>query len=103
MIVDIRPASATFGQWEGFELSDENYLQLYCPDGFAHGFCVLSEVADVIYGCSDYYDPEREDGFSFQDPEVGIRWPAGLSLSASARDSGAPRLRELALSCTNPV
>jgi dTDP-4-dehydrorhamnose 3,5-epimerase len=96
VLVDIRPASATFGQWEGFELSDENYLQLYCPDGFAHGFCVLSEVADVIYGCSDYYDPEREGGFSFQDPEVGIQWPAGLSLSASARDTSAPRLRELA-------
>ncbi len=97
VLVDIRHESATFGEWEAFELSDENYLQLYCPDGFAHGFCVLSEVADVIYGCSDYYDPERERGFFFKDPDVGIRWPAGLPLSASPRDAGAASLRELDL------
>ena len=97
VLVDIRPDSDTFGQWEGFELSDENHRQLYCPDGFAHGFCVLSEIADVVYSCSDYYDPESEGGFAYDDPDVGIEWPAGLELSASARDAGAPALRELGL------
>ena len=97
VLVDIRPDSDTFGQWEGFELSDENHRQLYCPDGFAHGFCVLSEIADVVYSCSDYYAPESEGGFAYDDPDVGIEWPAGLELSASARDAVAPALRELGL------
>jgi dTDP-4-dehydrorhamnose 3,5-epimerase len=97
VLVDIRPDSATFGEWEGFELSDENHLQLYCPDGFGHGFCVLSDVADVVYGCSDYYDPERESGFAYDDPEVGIEWPRGLALSPSARDKAAPSLRDASL------
>jgi dTDP-4-dehydrorhamnose 3,5-epimerase len=94
VLVDIRPGSAAFGCWEGFELSDENHHQLYCPDGFAHGFCVLSEVADVIYLCSDYYDSEREAGFRFDDPDVGIGWP-DLEFVVSDRDRGAPLLREL--------
>jgi dTDP-4-dehydrorhamnose 3,5-epimerase len=94
VLVDIRPGSPAFGRWEGFELSDENHHQVYCPDGFAHGFCVLSEVADVIYLCSDYYDPERESGFRFDDPEVGIRWP-DLDFVVSDRDRGAPLLGEL--------
>jgi dTDP-4-dehydrorhamnose 3,5-epimerase len=97
VLVDLRPGSATFSEWEGFELSDENHLQLYCPDGFAHGFCVLSDVADVIYGCSEYYDPAREGGFAYDDPEVGIEWPAGMTLTASARDAAAPPLRQLDL------
>jgi dTDP-4-dehydrorhamnose 3,5-epimerase len=97
VLVDIRVGSRTFGEWEGFELNDENHLQLYCPDGFAHGFCVLSEVADVIYACSDYYDPELEGGFAYDDPEVGIEWPGGMPLTASARDAGAPPLRDLDL------
>jgi dTDP-4-dehydrorhamnose 3,5-epimerase len=100
VLVDIRPGSTMFGQWEAFELSDENHLQLYCPDGFAHGFCVLSDVADVMYGCSDYYDPDREDGFAYDDPEVGIAWPDDLALRASARDAAAPPLRALALADT---
>jgi dTDP-4-dehydrorhamnose 3,5-epimerase len=94
VLVDIRPGSPAFGRWEGFELSDENHHQVYCPDGFAHGFCVLSEVADVIYLCSDYYDPARESGFRFDDPEVGIRWP-DLDFVVSDRDRGAPLLGEL--------
>lgn len=98
VLVDIRSGSATFGRWEGFELSDANHLQLYCPDGFAHGFCVLSDVADVMYSCSTYYDPVRERGFAYDDPQVGIQWPAGLDLAASPRDSAAPPLEELALS-----
>jgi dTDP-4-dehydrorhamnose 3,5-epimerase len=95
VVVDIRPGSPTFGEWERFELDDEAHRQLYCPDGFAHGFCVLSEVADVVYGCSDYYDPGREGGFAYDDPDVGIEWPTGLELAASARDRAAPLLNEL--------
>jgi len=95
VVVDIRPESATFGAWEAHELSDENARQLYVPDEFAHGFCVLSEVADVVYSCSSYYDPETEGGFAYDDPEVGIEWPGGLELVASERDMTAPRLAEL--------
>jgi dTDP-4-dehydrorhamnose 3,5-epimerase len=94
VVVDIRPGSPAFGRWEGFELDDQNHHQLYCPDGFAHGFCVLSDVADVIYRCSAYYAPEREAGFRFDDPEVGIDWPA-IELVTSERDARAPRLSEL--------
>jgi dTDP-4-dehydrorhamnose 3,5-epimerase len=97
VLVDIRPDSPTFGEWESFEVSDENHRQLYCPDGFAHGFCVISQVADVIYACSEYYDPERERGFAYDDPDVAVQWPTGLSLVASPRDSAAPALRDLGL------
>jgi dTDP-4-dehydrorhamnose 3,5-epimerase len=92
VVVDLRRGSPTFGQWEGAELSDANHRQFYCPDGFAHGFCVLSEVADVVYMTSAYYDPARESGFAYNDPDVGIEWPAGTQLTASARDAGAPSL-----------
>ncbi len=94
VVVDIRPASPSFGRWEGFELDDETHRQLYCPDGFAHGFCVLSDVADVVYRCSAYYDPERDAGFRFDDPEVGIDWPE-MELLTSERDQQAPLLSEL--------
>jgi len=94
VLVDIRPGSPAFGRWEGFELDDEKHRQLYCPDGFAHGFCVLSDVADVVYRCSAYYDPERENGFRFDDPEVGIEWPA-IDLQTSERDREAPLLSQL--------
>ncbi len=95
VLVDIRRDSDTFGQWEGFELSDSNHRQLYCPEGFAHGFCVVSEIADVVYKCSSYYDPELEGGFAFDDPDVAIEWPQGLELLASARDRSAPLLKEI--------
>jgi dTDP-4-dehydrorhamnose 3,5-epimerase len=94
VLVDIRPESAAFGHWEAFELNDETHHQLYCPDGFAHGFCVLSDVADVVYRCSAYYDVAREAGFRFDDPEVAIEWPA-LELRTSERDTRAPLLSEL--------
>jgi dTDP-4-dehydrorhamnose 3,5-epimerase len=97
VVVDIRPGSPTFGSWEGFQLDDENHRQLYMPDGFAHGFCVLSQEADVLYRCSTYYDPELESGFRFDDPEVGIEWPSGVELRTSPRDRAAPLLRELNL------
>jgi dTDP-4-dehydrorhamnose 3,5-epimerase len=94
VLVDVRPRSAQFGRWEAFELDDENHRQLYCPDGFAHGFCVVSEVADVVYRCSAYYDPARETGFRYDDPEVGIEWPE-IELVTSERDASAPLLSEL--------
>jgi dTDP-4-dehydrorhamnose 3,5-epimerase len=96
VLVDVRRGSPTFSRWEGFELNDENQHQLYCPDGFAHGFCVLSEVADVVYGCTTYYDPTTEGGFRYDDPEVGIEWPADVELLSSARDASAPLLSEIA-------
>ena len=95
VVVDIRAGSPTFGEWEGYELNDENHHQLYCPDGFAHGFCVLSDVADVAYKTSTYYDPAAESGFSYADPAVGIEWPHAGDLVASARDQAAPTLAEL--------
>ena len=97
VVVDIRPGSDTFGEWEPFPLDDEAHHQLYVPDGFAHGFCVTSELADVVYKVSTYYDPELESGFRFDDPEVGIEWPGGIELSVSDRDRAAPLLSELGL------
>ena len=95
VLVDLRVGSPSFGEWEAFELSDENAHVLYAPDGFGHGFAVTSEEADVIYGCSTYYDPQAESGFAFNDPEVGIEWPEGIVLVPSERDSNAPNLSEI--------
>jgi dTDP-4-dehydrorhamnose 3,5-epimerase len=95
-IVDIRVGSPTFGQWEGFELNDETHHQLFVPDGFAHGFCVLSEVADVTYKVTSYYDPKTEAGFRFDDPAVGIAWPlTSDQVVVSARDSSAQTLEQI--------
>lgn len=96
VVVDLRKDSRTYGTWEGFELNDDTLQQLYIPVGFAHGFCVLSDVADVIYKCSSYYDPAVERGFRFDDPDVGIAWPTDLELDVSERDRTAPLLREIA-------
>ncbi len=95
VLVDIRRGSASFGRWEGFELDDSGHRQLFCPDGFAHGFCVLSQVADVVYACSTYYDPGSEGGFAYDDPDVAIEWPAAIELIPSQRDRSAPRLAEI--------
>jgi dTDP-4-dehydrorhamnose 3,5-epimerase len=97
VVVDLRPGSDAFGRWEPFELDDDAHRQLYVPDGFAHGFCVTSEVADVVYKVSTYYDPDAESGFRFDDPEVGIEWPGGIELQVSDRDRAAPLLSELGL------
>jgi dTDP-4-dehydrorhamnose 3,5-epimerase len=97
VIVDIRRGSPSFGHWDAVQLDDRNHHQLYVPDGFAHGFCVLSDEADVLYNCSVYYDAARESGFRFDDPDVGIEWPSGDELRTSARDRDAPLLRELSL------
>jgi dTDP-4-dehydrorhamnose 3,5-epimerase len=96
VVVDIRAGSPSFGRWEGYELNDQTHLQLLVPNGFAHGFCVLSDVADVAYKVTSYYDPSAEGGFRFDDPEVGIDWPRPVAeLIASARDTGAPTLAQL--------
>jgi dTDP-4-dehydrorhamnose 3,5-epimerase len=95
VIVDIRRGSPQFGLSQGFRLDDVEHHQIYVPDGFAHGFCVLSELADVTYKTSAYYDPESEGGFAFDDPEVAIAWPSELELIASERDRSAPRLADL--------
>jgi dTDP-4-dehydrorhamnose 3,5-epimerase len=95
ILVDIRRGSPQFGQWEGFTLDDVTHRQLYVPDGFAHGFCVLSELADVTYKVSTYYDPSSESGFAYDDPAVGIEWPDVGERLVSARDSDAPSLADV--------
>jgi dTDP-4-dehydrorhamnose 3,5-epimerase len=95
VLVDVRRGSPAFGEWEAFQLDDLTHHQLYCPDGFAHGFCVLSDVADVVYKTSTYYDRELEGGFAFDDPDVAVEWPAILELVASERDRSAPRLKDI--------
>ena len=92
VLVDIRVGSPSFGEWEGFRLDDAEHHQLYVPDGFAHGFCVLSETADVTYKVSSYYDPAAERGFSYADPDVAIGWPDEFELIGSDRDRSAPTL-----------
>jgi dTDP-4-dehydrorhamnose 3,5-epimerase len=92
VVVDIRRGSPDFGQWEGFRLDDADHHQLFVPDGFAHGFCVLSEVADVTYKVSTFYDPGIESGFAYDDPAVGIEWPDAETLIVSERDRQAPSL-----------
>ena len=96
VVVDLRRGSATFGRWEAFELDDERAHQLWIPVGFAHGFCVLSDVADFVYKCTSYYDPATEAGIRFDDPDVGIEWP-DIELLYSERDRTAPRLAEIDL------
>ena len=93
--VDLRPDSPTYRRWEGYELDDRDHRQLYIPDGFGHGFCLLSDEADVVYLLSDYYDPERESGIAWDDPEIGIEWPISGDMILSERDRSAPRLAEL--------
>jgi dTDP-4-dehydrorhamnose 3,5-epimerase len=97
VVVDLRRGSPTYGQWETFHLDEENMHTLYCPVGFAHGFCVLSELADVLYKQSRYYSAETERGIAFDDPDVGIEWPIPPErLIVSTRDAEAPRLAEIA-------
>ena len=93
--VDIRKGSPTFGRWTGAELTDENHRQLWVPPGFAHGFCVLSEVCDFVYKCTDFYRPSDEGGVIWNDPDIGVAWPLA-SPSLSAKDAAWPRLSELA-------
>jgi len=96
VIVDVRHGSPTFGRWEAFTLDDRDHRQLYVPVGFAHGFCVLSEIADVLYRQTGYYDPALERGIAYDDPQVAIDWPAGIEFTVSERDRHAPTLAQLA-------
>ena len=94
VVVDLRSDSPTYRRWEGHELDDEAHRQLFVPVGFAHGFCVLSEIADVAYKLSSYYDPATEAQIAWDDPEVGIEWPISDPV-LSDRDRNAPQLSEV--------
>ena len=93
--VDLRRGAATFGQWAGAELSEENHHQLWVPAGFAHGFLVLSDSADFLYKTTDYYAPQHERCIAWNDPDLGIAWPdVGAAPSLSAKDAqGVPFAR----------
>jgi dTDP-4-dehydrorhamnose 3,5-epimerase len=91
--VDVRRGSPRFGKWVGMELSEANRRQLWVPPGFAHAFCVTSEVADFIYKCTDVYSPETERAVLWNDPDIGIRWPIPDPL-LSKKDAAAPRLKD---------
>lgn len=93
--VDLRRSSPTFGRWLGVALSGDNPRQLYIPPGFAHGFCVMSEVADFAYKCTDIYVPGDERGLHWNDPALGIQWPIAEPL-LSAKDSDFPTLKNAA-------
>ena len=92
--VDIRVGSPTFGQWVGITLSGENKRQLYIPEGFAHGFCVVSEAALVAYKCTDFYHPQADGGIAWNDPDIGIKWPIDTPI-LSEKDRVHLRLREI--------
>jgi dTDP-4-dehydrorhamnose 3,5-epimerase len=95
--VDLRAGSPTYGEWEAVELDDEGMRELFVPVGFAHGFCVLSDTADVLYKQTAYYDPGLERGIAWNDPDVAIEWPLPVEeLIVSPRDAAAPRLAEIA-------
>ncbi len=94
--VDIRSGSPTFGKWEGVILSEDNKTQIWVPPGFAHGFLVLSDVADFEYKCTDYYDPSDEVSLLWDDPDLGINWPTTEPI-LSRKDADAKRLVDLAL------
>ncbi len=94
VVVDLRRGSATFGSWESFFLDDETGQQLYVPLGFAHGFLVLTETADVIYKVSAYYDSQEEAGLAWDDPTVGVAWQVA-DPHLSERDRANPRLAEI--------
>ncbi len=95
--VDVRRGSPTFGRWMAAILSAENRRQLFIPEGFAHGFCVLSDTAEFVYKCSDYYAPAEERGIIWNDPKLAIPWPlpAGSSPLLSAKDQRYPTLGEV--------
>ena len=92
--VDIDPASVTYGQYVGVELTEDNHKQLWVPPGYAHGFCVLSKTADFLYKCTDYYDQGDEGGVIWNDPTVTIEWPISNPL-LSSKDMLLPTLAEL--------
>lgn len=93
--VDLRPASPAFGKWVATELSADPPVQIFLPPGVAHGFCVLSESAEIWYKCTDYYHESDEAGLAWNDPDLGIPWPVDKPILA-ARDAALPRLKDIA-------
>jgi len=91
---DVNPDSSTFGKWVGVELNEENHRQLWIPPGYAHGFCVLSEMADFHYKCTALYDPASEGCVAWNDPDLGIEWPI-TDVHLSEKDAHAPKLCEI--------
>lgn len=94
VVVDLRPESQTFGQHFGIELSEENKLSLYVPPDFAHGFCVLSDLADFSYKCTEYYSAPHDSGLLWNDPELNISWPI-LAPLVSEKDSRLPTFAQI--------
>jgi dTDP-4-dehydrorhamnose 3,5-epimerase len=94
--VDLRRGSPTYGEWESFELNDANLHQAWIPPGFGHGFCTLSEVADVMYKQTTYFAPEIERAILWNDPDIGIQWPTDIEIVTSEKDAAAPLLHEIA-------
>ena len=94
VVVDIRKSSKTFGKWMGLVLSEENKKQVWVPPGFAHGFLVLSDVADFVYKCTDYYDPNDEFTLLWNDPDIGIKWPSD-NVILSEKDQNGLRFSEI--------
>lgn len=93
--VDVRTGSPCFGQWVGIELSEQNKRQLWVPEGFAHGFIVLSETADFVYKCTDYYHPGSEISIIWNDPDIGVEWPKDISPKLSQKDSNGKKLIDI--------
>ena len=97
VVVDVRSGSPSFGQWFGTELNDDNFKMMYVPPGFAHGFIVLSETADFIYKCTDYYHPESEQGIAWDDPDLNIDWSIAEiaeKISLSDKDKQNVKLKD---------
>ena len=94
VVLDIRKESPTYGKWWSLHLSETNKLQLYVPEGFAHGFCVLSESVEFLYKCSNYYSPEDERGIMWNDPDLAIEWPIENPI-ISEKDNVYPRFNEI--------
>ncbi len=92
--VDIRRGSPTFGKWSAAVLSEENHRQLFIPGGFAHGFCVLSDVAEIQYKCSEFYDPRDDRGVRWNDPALAVAWPVADPV-LSVKDAAQPLLKDL--------
>lgn len=92
--VDLRPGSETFGKWYGLELSAENKKQFYVSEGFAHGFLVLSDVAEFCYKCTDFYHPGDEGGLAWNDPVIGIQWPELVGVSDGTASAAGYRLED---------
>lgn len=101
--VDLRKGSRTFGKWVGAILSDENKRQLYIPAGFAHGFLVLSEEAEFVYKCTDFYDPQNEGGIIYNDKDIAIDWPISedMNILLSQKDNVLPTFKEYINSMDN--